>query len=198
MVNVRGTLGGVAVVPAGLRDWNISREVALVPVTHVSAKFVALWVASLPCQNWLTGVAKGVAYTGINIEDLRMLPVALPSPAEQGEIVSRVEALFALAGEIETRVAVVRARVDKLTPSLLAEAFRGELVPTEAELAQEEGREYEPASALLERIQGERADRDGARSVRADRTRISGPVASPLVPRRPKRKLSTATRRHTA
>jgi type I restriction enzyme S subunit len=39
----------------------------------------------------------------------------------------------------------------------LAKAFRGELVPTEAELARREGRTYEPASALLERIKAERA-----------------------------------------
>ena len=45
---------------------------------------------------------------------------------------------------------------DKLTQSILAKAFRGELVPTEAELARREGREYEPASVLLERIKRER------------------------------------------
>ena len=37
-----------------------------------------------------------------------------------------------------------------------ASAFRGELVPTEAELARAEGRTYEPASALLERVRAER------------------------------------------
>jgi hypothetical protein len=41
--------------------------------------------------------------------------------------------------------------------SILAKAFRGELVPTEAELARRAGREYEPASVLLERILAERA-----------------------------------------
>jgi hypothetical protein len=50
------------------------------------------------------------------------------------------------------------ARAEKLTQSILSKAFRGELVPTEAELARREGREYEPASVLLERI---RASRDG-------------------------------------
>jgi hypothetical protein len=37
-----------------------------------------------------------------------------------------------------------------------AKAFRGELVPTEAELARRGGRAYEPASVLLERIRSER------------------------------------------
>ncbi|MBO0698441.1 MAG: hypothetical protein J2P46_08610 [Zavarzinella sp.] len=40
---------------------------------------------------------------------------------------------------------------------MLARAFRGELVPTEAELARRDGRPYEPASALLDRIRAERA-----------------------------------------
>lgn len=37
-----------------------------------------------------------------------------------------------------------------------AKAFRGELVPTEADLARKENRPYEPASELLARIQAER------------------------------------------
>ena len=42
-------------------------------------------------------------------------------------------------------------------PSSLSRAFSGELVPTKAELARREGRSYEPASALLERIKAVRA-----------------------------------------
>lgn len=39
-----------------------------------------------------------------------------------------------------------------MTQAILAKAFRGELVLTEAELARQEGRDDEPASVLLERI----------------------------------------------
>lgn len=60
--------------------------------------------------------------------------VPLPPDAEQREIVRRVEALFALADAIEKRVAAASARADKLTQAILAKAFRGELVPTEADL----------------------------------------------------------------
>jgi hypothetical protein len=45
---------------------------------------------------------------------------------------------------------------DKLAHSILAKAFRGELVLAEAELARREGREYEPASVVLERIRAEK------------------------------------------
>lgn len=92
----------------------------------------------------------------INQPLLLTVPIPLPSPAEQQEIVRRVQALFKLADAIEKRVAAARLRADKLTQSVLAKAFRGELVPTEAELARREGRSYEPASVLLERIRAER------------------------------------------
>ena len=60
------------------------------------------------------------------------------------EIVRRVEGLFALADQIEARFAQARAQVDQLTPSLLARAFRGQLVPQDPR--------DEPAEKLLERI----------------------------------------------
>jgi type I restriction enzyme, S subunit len=93
-------------------------------------------------------------------ETLKRWPIPLPSREEQDEIVRRVEALFKLADAIEKRVAAAQTRVDKLTQSILAKAFRGELVPPEAELARQEGREYEPASVLLERIRAERRQQD--------------------------------------
>jgi type I restriction enzyme S subunit len=53
--------------------------------------------------------------------------IPLPSLAEQYEIIRRVETLFAYADRLEARLAATRARVDQLTPSLLGQAFRGEL-----------------------------------------------------------------------
>jgi type I restriction enzyme S subunit len=91
----------------------------------------------------------------LSFDHLRATSIPLPPLEEQHEIVRRVEALFELAEAIERRVAAAAARAEKLTQSILAKAFRGELVPTEAELARREGREYEPASVLLERIRAE-------------------------------------------
>ncbi|HMO13605.1 MAG TPA: restriction endonuclease subunit S [Pirellulaceae bacterium] len=81
----------------------------------------------------------------------------LPPLPEQHEIVRRVEQLFALADQIEARFKKAQTQVDRLTQSILAKAFRGELVPTEAELARRENRSYEPASELLARIQAEKS-----------------------------------------
>jgi type I restriction enzyme S subunit len=76
---------------------------------------------------------------------------------EQDAIVTRVKSLLQIIAVIENRVAKTAAQVDKVTHSILANAFRGELVPTEAELARQEGRDFEPAAALLERVHDERA-----------------------------------------
>lgn len=81
----------------------------------------------------------GVSQSNINAKSLAAFEFALPSIEEQREIVRRVEALFALADAIEKRVAAATARADKLTQAILAKAFRGELVPTEAELRRRQG-----------------------------------------------------------
>jgi type I restriction enzyme S subunit len=59
-----------------------------------------------------------------------------------------VEGLFKIADQIEGRYEKARGYVDKLTQSILAKAFRGELVPQDPN--------DEPASVLLERIREER------------------------------------------
>lgn len=53
---------------------------------------------------------------------------------------------------IDARAAAALKRVESLTHAVLSKAFRGELVPTEAELTRRENRTYEPASELLARI----------------------------------------------
>lgn len=92
----------------------------------------------------------GVSQSNINAKKLAAFEFGLPPIEEQAEIVRRVEALFALTAGIERRYEVARELVDRVTPALLAKAFRGELVPQDAK--------DEPASALLERIRERRAD----------------------------------------
>jgi type I restriction enzyme S subunit len=101
----------------------------------------------------LSQFAPATAQANINLEILsNEVAVPLPPMPEQAEIVRQVDALFALADAIERRVAVATARAEKLPQAILAKAFAGELVPTEAELARAEGRDYETAAALLARV----------------------------------------------
>jgi type I restriction enzyme S subunit len=141
----------------------VSQHVALVrPRNPAEAPFLHI-VATSPGDGraFLLEAAYGEGKPGLNLDNVRGVPVHLPPLPEQHEIVRRVDTLFKLADAIEARVAAATARAHKLPQAILAKAFRGELVPTEAELARQEGRDYEPASALLARI---RADAHRQRS----------------------------------
>jgi type I restriction enzyme, S subunit len=97
-------------------------------------------------------------FTGVSLSQFEF---GLPSIEEQHEIVRRVERLFAFAERLEARWRAAQGQVSALTPSLLAKAFRGELVG--------QNPEDEPAKKLLERILAQRA----AQPVQAKRERKS-------------------------
>ncbi len=104
--------------------------------------FCLMYYRVLP---WLTGTTGRAKLTqGV----LNSLPIAVPPQKEQTEIVRRVESLFAYADRLEARYANARTQTERLTPALLAKAFRGELVPQDPN--------DEPASELLERIRADR------------------------------------------
>ena len=128
----------------------------------------------------------GTGVPRLNIGDIRQFTIPVAPAAEQKRIVARIEALLSEVSAIRAHLGKVCAIVagevqfsgtsshtDRLTQSILAKAFDGELVPTEAELARQEKRDYEPASVLLERI---RAHRDAPPL----RVTATAPKARPL------------------
>ena len=157
MLSIRGTVGRVCRVPEELDGANITQDTARVAVhPEMSADYVQLYLQSPSAQSRLTAATKGVAVRGVNIGDVRVLQIAIPPIEEQQEIVRRVSSLFIAAEVIEQRVFAATAQAEKLPQAILAKAFGGELVPTEAELARADGRSYESASQLLESIKVER------------------------------------------
>lgn len=131
------------------KSWVNNHAHVLRPLGGISADYLNVCLAYydfVPLTSGSTGRRK------LTQAALVAAPLTIAPLPEQQEIVRRVEELFAWADAVERRVEGATARVEKLTQSVLAKAFRGELVPTEAELARREGREYEPASVLLERI----------------------------------------------
>jgi type I restriction enzyme S subunit len=148
----------------------------LVPYKGVESFVAWLW-QSLYVRDLLEQEAVSSAgQYNISLSKLSQFVLPMPPLAEQQEIVLRVEQLFKFADAIERRMAAAMVRAEKLIQSVLAKAFRGELVPTEAELARAEGRDYEPASVLLQRIRLEReqpaGDKPGAKNGRSGRRRM--------------------------
>lgn len=113
-------------------------------IDKIVAKYLGIFLRSPLGLDRLTGASGASAQAAIYIRDTKKLLVSLPSIDEQAEIVRRVEALFTIADKLETSLATARKRVEQLTPAILAQAFRGELVAQDPN--------DEPASALLARI----------------------------------------------
>jgi type I restriction enzyme S subunit len=145
-------VGRTAVVPADCPQAHVSQHVAIIRVERgLYPDYLWLWLRSEHHgQRRLEHY--GETKPGLNLEQVRDVVVHLPPIAEQKEIVRRVTALLQMADSIDQRAAAALQRVQALTQSILAKAFRGELVPTEAELARREKRTYETASELLDRI----------------------------------------------
>ena len=124
LVTVRGTLGGVVAVPRSCKGFNISREVAMIALVESKlATFVAAMIASPPIQLWLLRRTKGIAYTGINIETLKQLPIPLPPFAEQKRIVAEAERRMSVIEELDATILTELQRAKRLRQSVLQSAF---------------------------------------------------------------------------
>ncbi len=101
LINVRGTLGGCAVVPPALRGYNIAREVALIPVhSEIDATFLLNVIASPYFQDRVNENLRGIAYEGLNLGLLRNFLIPIPPLAEQRRIVAKVDELMTLVDQL--------------------------------------------------------------------------------------------------
>ena len=86
-------------------------------------------------------------------------PFPLPPLPKQHRIVAEIEKQFTRLDASVAALKRTQANLKRYRASVLKSACEGTLVPTEAELARAEGREYEPADVLLQRILAERRAR---------------------------------------
>ncbi|MBY6234673.1 restriction endonuclease subunit S [Vibrio harveyi] len=109
---------------------------------HIYSRYLAFSIRAM--ENYFCSAATSTTVQYLNKTACNSMPLPLPSIEEQKEIVRLVDQYFAFADTIEAQVKKAQARVDNLTQSILAKAFRGELVPQDPN--------DEPADKLLERI----------------------------------------------
>jgi type I restriction enzyme S subunit len=98
----------------------------------------------------------GTLIKHLNIKNVKSYTIQLPDELEQTEIVRRVEELFAFADKVEAQVNAAQLRVNNLTQSILAKAFRGELTADWRAANPELISGDNSAEALLKRIKAER------------------------------------------
>jgi type I restriction enzyme S subunit len=89
---------------------------------------IAFFIASAPLEGWLMRRTKGIAYTGINIETLKALPIPVPPIVEQHRIVAEVDRRLSLVRGVEAQVDANLTRAERLRQTILSQAFSGGLL----------------------------------------------------------------------
>lgn len=135
-----------ALVHAKIDEAYVNQHVALVRLKNIDyAPFVYLFLISeANGRKQLQEYAYGIGKPGLNLQNIKDVIISLPSITEQCEIITRVEKLFTLADSLEYKYNTAVDQVNKIEHSVLAKAFRGELVDPDPD--------DEPAEELLKRI----------------------------------------------
>lgn len=149
ITNVGACIGDIGIVPKELNGAN-QTENALKLCNHegVYNIYLAYWLQSPIAQDFIKLTVLSAAQGKLALGRVEVFPIPLPPLEEQKEIVKRIEQLFAFADKLEARYTKAKAMLDKLPQSILAKAFRGELVVQDPN--------DEPASVLLEKIKAEK------------------------------------------
>ncbi len=154
LITITADVGKTAVVRSSLGEAYVNQHVALCRPTHrVDSDYLA-WCLLDPAgiQKTIREIEYGMTKASLSLRQLRDLQIPLPPLDEQRAIVARIDAAFARACSMLAAAESARAQLDTLERSLLAKAFRGELV--------EQDPADEPASVMLDRVRAERAKAD--------------------------------------
>jgi len=143
--------------------------------------FVAAMASVGPSRQFLESRARTTAgQTGISGGDLRQMPLWLPTLDEQHSIVEALDSYLSRLDDAIANLERVRRNLGRYRASVLQAAVEGRLVPTEAELAKAEGRTFEPATVLLQRVLAERRQRWAASAKKGKYEEPVGPDTAGL------------------
>jgi len=155
-------IGKTASIPQEASEQAFSNHMTrLRTATGIDPKFVArqlhfLWMSGyfrLRCTNHVNQASISSTTLAATV------PLVVAPSEEQSRIVDEIEKQFSRLDAATAALKRVQANLKRYRASVLKVACEGRLVPTEAELARREGREYEPADKLLGRILRERRSR---------------------------------------
>lgn len=159
------TLGKVCVAPDYVDDWRMTGHILRARLNQrlIRSRLVALAIWGMPAVKVsVTSRVRGMTRPGFNTTLLEEIPIPIPPLPEQDELLHKLDDAFSKIDQIETSIDMLVSDLDALDQSILAKAFRGELVPQDPA--------DEPAAALLARI---RSGVSATRSVERGRVKFS-------------------------
>ncbi len=124
LMSIRGHVGRFAFVPEVLDGANITQDSARLAVNDPDAAlYLRVAMESPSAQHWMARRTKGAAVKGINLGDLRELPLPMP-------LVGDIKRLAEVVRQVEHQREIAQsmtAPVNELISALQSEAFAGEL-----------------------------------------------------------------------
>jgi type I restriction enzyme S subunit len=99
---------------------------------------------------------KSTAIPSLSRDDYNAIPVSVPLRADQERVVAYLDEQLSRLDASVAALNRVQADLKRYRASVLKSACEGRLVPTEAELARQQGRDFETGADLLQRILAER------------------------------------------
>lgn len=147
VMNIVGPpLNKVAIIPEDFPEWNLNQAITLFrPKSYLLSKYLYYFFCEGRSVREIMIDTKGVVgQINISLSQCRNFEIFIPPIEEQYEIVSRIETLFTKADIIQKQYQVLKAKIDALPQTILAKAFKGELVAQDPN--------DEPATELLKRI----------------------------------------------
>ncbi|EBE4780878.1 hypothetical protein FHK17_15890 [Salmonella enterica] len=166
--NTLELLGNPVIVKKVTKNLMLSDKVLRLVMADNDKPWVNIFLRSCYGRREIEFRSTGNQLSMRNIGQKALLEIPMPKPSieERHEIVRRVEQLFAWADTIEKQVNNALTRVNNLTQSILAKAFRGELTAQWRSENPDLISGENSAAALLEKIKAERATSDGKKTSR--------------------------------
>lgn len=129
LISCSGSVGRVSLCDKD-DEYVMVRSAAIVKTEGMEQnnKYLMYALQSPSLQQIIVEKSKSTAQSNLFLGPIKELPIPLPPEAEQVVIVNRVDELFEHANTVEKQYNAAKTRLDKLTQSILAKAFRGELM----------------------------------------------------------------------
>ena len=153
--------------------------------SDLEKKYLHYYLSSPSYWEQILQESAGIALQNVNAKKLSGITIPLSPLAEQRRIVAEIETQFTRLDASVTVLRRAQANLKRYRASVLKAACEGRLVPTEAELTRSEGRDYEPAAVLLERILAERRARWESREKRRGKYKKPSALDTSALPELP-------------
>jgi len=130
LINLVGaSIGRCCIVPDDIGDANVNQAVAVISPDpeRVESAYLMHFLISSPTQKIIHGGKVETARPNISLTDLRNLILPVPSLDDQRRIVAYLDGLQAQVDRLKALQAQTAAELEALLPSILDQAFKGEL-----------------------------------------------------------------------